>query len=358
MWTPHQVVSFARSQWEVLAPFLSRSKPREYRFRELPDKMIMPFTALESIGAGGYGHADIYHGEIHPQHHNFPVGLFVVKSIRINGPEADQFEKEVRMLRRVCANEHIVDPLEAYRHRGAYHLLLPRAECDLEVYWKEVDHGGLRTNTAFLLSWMAQQCGGLASGLNQIHHHLTTSMSSLFQRTAERLSLGVSRKRAVLPSPDAPRRHKFHGAHGDVKPSNILWFPGPTANGTLKITDFGAGDYSDTESTRRSSDPVPFTPSYQPPERALDIDDEIDVSWAYDVWRLGCVYSEFATWYGGGYPMVDKFTRSRRPAHADRGGAPFFELGADGKAVVKPAVEEVKLIPPSSTVVIPERDAV
>ena len=339
-WQPHQVDQFASSQWKVLAPFFSRL---EWNYGLFSDEIILPFTALESIKSGGYSHAEIYHGEIHPQHHDFPCDVFAVKSIRVDDLGPDQFQKEVEMLRRVSNNEHIIDLFGTYQHRGSYHLILPRAECDLETYWKSVSHGDLSENTA-VLPWMAQQCEGLASGLNQVHHHFTTSMSSLFRKKAEKLGLISARKRTAPLAPDHPRKYQFHGVHGDIKPSNILWFPGPTTNGTLKITDFGTGEYSDTESTRRPSDSVPFTPSYQPPERALDIDDEVDISWAYDVWMLGCLYLEFATWVVGRYPMLDEFTRSRRPAHADRGGASFFDIQADGQAVVKPEVEQVRLM--------------
>ncbi|KAK0648737.1 kinase-like domain-containing protein [Cercophora newfieldiana] len=331
-WELHEVVLFAERQWRVLAPIFSSD---EEDYGHFPNPAILPFTALKYIKAGG--HAEIYSGKIHPQHHDFPAQMFAVKKIQADGVDHEQFQNEVRMLKRVSNDNHIVELFGTYQHREAHYLILPLAKYDLGEYWQNYV-GDLGTDTA-VLKWMAQQCEGLAGGLSQVHHHFTTSMSSLFRRKTAK----PARRRTVPAKPPDHhlKKHQFHGVHGDIKPSNILWFPDPQGRGTLKITDFGTGEFNDTESTARPSNSVPFTPPYRPPERALDSDDEIDISWTYDVWMLGCLYLEFGTWYVGGYAMLDAFSQSRkRPGQIDRGGAPFFELRADGQAVVKPAVEQ------------------
>jgi serine/threonine protein kinase len=147
--------------------------------------------------------------------------------------------------------------------------------------------------------------------------------------------------------PKASRPYRFHGIHGDIKPSNILWFPGRTKDdkGTLKIADFGAGDFNSTEHSRRPPDSISLTLSYRPPEydSPKDPNDplgDVQVSPAYDIWALGCLYLEFITWYMGGRDLLDEFQSSREKT---AGNSSFFSPTEEVPyAEIKPAVNEVR----------------
>ncbi len=120
----------------------------------------------------------------------------------------------------------------------------------------------------------------------------------------------------LVPS-DRPR-HQFYGRHGDIKPLNLLWFPNPRDPddmGTIKICDFGEGEFSSTESSMRDSNSIAYTPSYRPPECDHG-DPEINISATYDTWTLGCLFLEFVTWYIGGWELLDEFEQSRRSRNA------------------------------------------
>lgn len=98
--------------------------------------------------------------------------------------------------------------------------------------------------------------------------------------------------------------------HGNIKPANILWFPGghsdgPTELGTLKFTDYGiTGDYDITGS-------IPPNVGYCDAQVSPGVP---PVGPQHDIWALGCVYLEFMTWFSDGWEGVDEFC-SRRGAN-------------------------------------------
>ena len=123
------------------------------------------------------------------------------------------------------------------------------------------------------LLWMARQCEGIAEGLDRVHHHETSSMSSIIldfsdgylmpspwtTMTPRLMSPGPGRRSSVTK----PRASRIvFGRHGDIKPTNLLWFPDPTdsnGKGTIKICDFGAGEFSTDASSLSSSDSISHT---------------------------------------------------------------------------------------------------
>jgi serine/threonine protein kinase len=109
---------------------------------------------------------------------------------------------------------------------------------------------------------------------------------------------------------------KVYGRHGDINPSNILWYDdgdsdgdndGRTLQGTLKITDFGQAEVHSFQSKTNHRE-VPNTLTYRPPE--CDLPHSV-IRQTYDIWCLGCVYLEFVTWLLGGHELVLKFGVSR-----------------------------------------------
>jgi serine/threonine protein kinase len=140
--------------------------------------------------------------------------------------------------------------------------------------------------------WFSKQCLGIAEGLSMIH----TSGTSL---PADNSNSGT---------------HQIHGRHGDLKPENILWFKSyqdthPSCSlGVLKISDFGLTRFNGTRSKSHvDARGVGMSPTYRAPE--YDIARQIAQS--YDIWTLGCVLLEFATWYLLGWTEVDTFSQER-----------------------------------------------
>lgn len=148
--------------------------------------------------------------------------------------------------------------------------------------------------------WLAQQVCGLAGGLSSIHH-ATVSIRELQQ-------MGLP-----MPNADgAEDEEKDFGRHGDIKPVNILWFRDERNrwhHGVLKITDFGLTAFHREHTTKVLKDLVPgMTLTYMAPEYDMNK----SISRPYDVWSLGCVYLEFATWAILGGQAVSEFAARRR----------------------------------------------
>jgi hypothetical protein len=106
---------------------------------------------------------------------------------------------------------------------------------------------------------------------------------------------------AALPSPRQaaemllPLVRAMHHAHSrgivhrDLKPANVLL----TADGTLKITDFGLAKQLDDQAGQTETGAVMGTPSYMAPEQAQGRIKEI--SPATDVYALGAILYELVT---------------------------------------------------------------
>jgi len=365
-WSVSWIRLFEDKQWEMLAPVFQAKEDEAPNHYTLHDQIILPFTYCQHACRGSRG--EILKVRIHANHHNFhhfdtsadPDSFFAVKKLA----EQEELGRERSVLKRID-DQHVITLLATYEHRGYYHLVMPWAECNLEAFWAEKMPDPPRDSK--VLHWMARQCLGTAKGLGKVQHHLTNSVSSLHgsslpipQRSARapRLSIPVPKPSTALSASKKLRvytRHTFFGRHGDIKPQNLLWFPDTTDLGIVKITDFGEGEFNKSQSARRSTDSISYTPSYRPPE-CDDPTGEIEMQSAtFDTWSLGCLYLEFITWYIGGWKFVLEFDKSRH-AGADanipsdcRRPSPFFETTGltppAPHARIKPAVIEVRPFP-------------
>jgi serine/threonine protein kinase len=284
------------------------------------------------------------------------------------------------MLKRMN-HAHLISLLATYQYGPKFHLMFPWAECDLRTYWDAKNPNPSHDINTLL--WMARQCEGIAEGLDRIHHHETNSMSSIIvgdsknMRSSPRtpispISPGLSSRfpmRSPVPwTPTSPGPSNWgpsrfggvvktrtsrivFGRHGDIKPTNLLWFPDSvdsTGMGTIKICDFGAGEFSTNVSSPSAASSISHSPPYRPPE--FDQQDSM-INNSYDVWTLGCLYLEFITWFMGGSELLLEFEAGRR--QSSRGWCrtnAFFESLRDPDSTedtqpegarVKPAVLEV-----------------
>ncbi len=261
----------------------------------------------------------------------------------LNSTKKGDFEKEVEILRRVSRrpHPHLIALLATYRYHGRYHLVFPWAEGDLVKYWKDTapQHDDATAR------WLAEQCRGLALGLLTIHRYRRTSTDS-FKDVP-----GVA-------GPQGPHRQHpgfFFCRHGDIKPQNILWFPGPDGSkGMLKICDFGVAELNLSDTVPRTKRPS-ATLMYEAPEAYVPLTNAV-IGTSSDLWGLGCVFLEFLAWYLGGWKYVEDFVNRRLavddhiPRYFNTGrlrvGTFFLIEGEDAtgvlRAAVKPPVYEVR----------------
>jgi serine/threonine protein kinase len=139
-----------------------------------------------------------------------------------------------------------------------------------------------------MVEWFIQQCLGLVQGLSRVHR-LTTEVSE---------EKGSSKPEIEF------------GRHGDIKPENILLFSDhahPNDRGTLVVSDFGLTRFHRSSGGQHREKRI--TPTYRAPE--YDLNRGVTTR-AYDIWSLGCLFLEFATWMLTGASGVDdKFTAAR-----------------------------------------------
>jgi len=224
------------------------------------------------------------------------VYLFAVKEVRVQGA-GDRaihndyhwhvFRKEVEALKRVADKKHdyLIQLLLTYSYAGCYYLVFPWADRNMEQYWKFYEDVKDPLRSVSFATWVVSQFLGIADGIQAIHN-------------AERRSSG---------------RH--FGRHGDLKPTNILWFRRGHQQtkeceefGQFVISDFGLaqfhGEHSKDQVDART---VGRTETYRPPE----CDVRPKISPKYDIWTLGCIFLEFCTWFSKGWAGVDRFSQRR-----------------------------------------------
>jgi serine/threonine protein kinase len=161
-------------------------------------------------------------------------------------------------------------------------LIFPCATDNLQTYWQN-------TEPVFdeeTMRWSLNQMAGLVSGLLDIHECIIRTTTGI-----------TPSRRGSSSSIKLKQGEEKFGRHGDIKPENILWFASCPASddpkGILKIADFGLGRFHGRD-TRSNVDwrQIKSSPTYEPPELQL----YKPVSRAYDMWSLGCILLEFATW--------------------------------------------------------------
>lgn len=219
---------------------------------------------------------------------------------------------------KIAPNPHLVTAAAAFKYQNKYHLLFAWAEGgDLTNFWKTQ----IPEPTGRSIFWFAEQCHGLASGLDGIHN-AKTSVADIENLVPD------TRYSTSSPSPQSPtsphRQHdsQVHGRHGDIKPENILWFKQDHNEhdlGVLKITDFGVTAFHSAKTTQVPAREILCSKTYAAPEYNIS---DARVSRPFDIWSLGCLYLEFITWILLGNESIDKFASKRMN---DKGNRPRFK---------------------------------
>ncbi|KAF9873489.1 putative protein kinase domain-containing protein [Colletotrichum karsti] len=254
----------------------------------------LPWDKFEQKTAGGHG--TIHRLEIHQSHHDYnshntqerPT-CFAVKEI--NGANHESYRNELRALERSCAKvqkeKHLIKLLLTFQHGNTPYLVFEWADGNLEEFWKKKQ---VKTSPS-ATNWMAQQCRGIANAIKRIHG-LTTWQKE---------------ERSLNPNSDEVFV-KDWGRHGDIKPTNILWF---STHGEdrdhLVVADLGLTRYHSSLTKSRVMRVDGYTGTYRAPE--IDLGNPISAK--YDIWSLGCVFLEFCIWFLLGYDDVENFQRDR-----------------------------------------------
>lgn len=201
------------------------------------------------------------------------TNLFALKSFRRGEHDTEahkrKFENEVSNLRIYGDFDRGIVPLVATIYQGvAYHILLPRADCDLLEYWERYEDPP--DNLDSDVQWFAKQATKLAEAMEYIHNPRATNPSSLW--------------------------------HGDIKPDNILVFLGKDTGPNLILGDLGEMTNIATSETMAAGG------SYKPPEFEMD---KNAVTQSCDIWMLGCLLFEFIVWILQRWKGVEKFKEER-----------------------------------------------
>ncbi|VUC30668.1 unnamed protein product [Clonostachys rosea] len=362
-WSRLTVSRFLERQWEVI-PYFFNQMNRTTREPIKIGRHILPFLFFDkSRHEGATG--EIYRADIHAQQHDFKKlsksRHFIIKRLHKDYCESrTSFKREFAVLRRFSnnAHPHIVSLLVAYEHSGSCHFVFPEANSTLAEFWSSSSPFESKQEGQ-LLPWMVQQCRGLAAGLSRLHRHETSSGRSLLNPSS-----GLTLKKAK-----SNEHFEIYGWHGDIKPENILWFPGPGKEmGTLKIADFGTAQFSIKLRSHRK--PLGYSPTYSAPEFKFRNPENL-INALCDVWALGCVYLEALTWAIAGRKLHDHLMQSIKEApdpgwygESESSGkwwrTDFFFMtpcnsdGEKGTPFVKPIVTEICCVGTRAALILAE----
>ena len=190
-------------------------------------------------------------------------------------------------------HNNIIELLATYAYGHVFNMIFPLAETTLFAYLREADMPRSQAERRWLFHGMYE----IASALEAIHHfHLQTRELELYQI----------------------------GCHHDLKPQNIL-----VQGKKLLIADFGLARFKDIDQSSRT-DWKKGTSTYGSPESG----EGSTVGRSHDMWSLGCILCEVATFSVRGRQGVIAFADRRVTNVAPNKSNDYFH---DGQAV-KPEV--------------------
>ncbi|KAI0185411.1 kinase-like domain-containing protein [Xylaria flabelliformis] len=132
------------------------------------------------------------------------------------------------------------------------------------------------------------------------YEHIGKGFYMVFPLAGGNLNPYWEKNNLKVPSSETNR-----GRHGDIKPSNILWFEDRKhVRGVLVVSDLTMARFHsiDTIDSTSALD-RDLSMTYRPPE--IDLNPKSRVSQAFDVRSLGCVFFEFVVWYLVGYNAIN-----------------------------------------------------
>ncbi|RSL64891.1 hypothetical protein CEP53_003896 [Fusarium sp. AF-6] len=297
-------------------------------FYDLDEDCVLPFTEVGEAKKGGYG--SVRKIRIHPAHHNIenaPSNLvFAVKTLRFHFQSEQMFRKEVEAFEKLahkkkpCFPDHLMHLELVYRHRGNCCFIFPWANGNLDEYWQSHQR---RPDDKKDVQWFFKQCLGITLGLSRLHN------PNSFARANTTKDDPVNIEETAEAN---------YGRHGDIKPENILWFDRHEGDSDhLVISDFGLTEFKSftSKSHVTPSKIQGYSGTYKPPDLNFD-----KVNQRYDIWSLGCVFLELASWLLLGGDAVTTLREQRLMRD------PRFQSDlADDKFFYLKTMEDSKMLP-------------
>lgn len=252
------------------------------------------------------------HPNIDAQKHREEFDLEVETSIYA-GTRADK-----EALKHPDLRKHLVPLLATFEIRNpyntderTYYLLFDWADGNLKEFWQE--HKEMVRDQS-QLEWMASQFTRLARALQCIHNDSTRYRSDKTWSWV-------------------------YGRHGDIKPSNFLYFKVQDDKPVIAIGDLGLGRLHRDTSLRQDPKNIATTITYRAPEFEFT-DGRLTPS--SDIYSMGCVFAEHITWFMLGYDGVKQFAQARMTPevkYPDFYTDIFFSLSEDlSTPMLKPEV--------------------
>ncbi|KAI1157900.1 kinase-like protein [Nemania serpens] len=313
-WKSSTVNNLIHDQWKVLAPaFTTRGK-----HITIHQKTPLPVYDIKIIPYEGYG--TIHTARLRAAH-LIPTPEWDPKvAIKSYSGESGEheFTKEIANLREVqdLNHPHLIQHIATVEQGLWYYVIFHWADGgNLSDFWRcgpdSPDSPDPCDHDAELFKWSFQQMLGLVEALVALY--------------------------------DAGCRH------GDLKPMNILHFKESddpaiphSTYGRLVITDFGISKFhaQATGFRRMGTNTTISTPGYEAPEAELDRnmpeDKKKPRSRKYDMWSIGCIYTEFIIWLLYGHQTIEDFRKIREKISSK---AAYYTVTATAKhAEIHPAV--------------------
>jgi serine/threonine protein kinase len=228
-------------------------------------------------------------------------------------------------------NPNITVPLAAWEQSGIFYMLFPKAECSLKTFLNEQSAPSTSDETFLQL---VQQLINLSHALDSIHNLRGPLVGAQTQRTNEPQQ--ADSQGLTVPLDRLTIRQQT-GYHHDLKPDNILIFPG----GMWTINDFGTARIHEAvaNSSYRTPNLNGGEATYAPP----DYESRGESSRPYDIWSLGCIFLEVLIWLfssGSGKGLADFATQRMLDEGESVGVTGAFWHMKEGRPKLRPSVKK------------------
>ena len=201
-----------------------------------------------------------------------------LKMIKSQEATEKAFRREMECLEtlRLLRHDNIIQLLGSYTHKGEHNLLFPLLPQDLTSFLQlDERFGKFRENLTFY-----NALSGFASAIETVHN-------------------------LVVEASDRQNSLTRIGYHHDIRPKNIL-----VTSSTFVLADFGLARFKPVNEDSKTRWKTGVG-DYIAPECMDENFDRKKVGRSIDIWSLGCLVAEIATYMEGGPSHVKKFREER-----------------------------------------------